>query len=95
MLDSEFSVMYVCPDGSLWICHSCDRTLKRGTLPVQAKANGFQLDPIPPELDRLNELEIRLISLRIPFLQMVELPSGRQQSIHDPTVHVPSNVDYM
>ena len=35
-LESVFSVMYVCPDGSQWICHSCDRTLKRGTLPVQA-----------------------------------------------------------
>ena len=93
MLDSVFSVMYVCPDGSQWICHSCDRTLKRGTLPVQAKANGFQLDLIPPELDGLNELEIRLISLRIPFMKMVALPSGRQQSIHGPAVNVPSNVD--
>ena len=71
MLQSVFSVMYVCPDGSQWMCHSCDRTIKRGTLPVQAKANGFQLDPIPPELDGLNELEIRLISLRIPFMKMV------------------------
>ena len=93
MLDSVFSVMYVCPNGSQWICHSCDRTLKRGTLPVQAKANGFQLDLIPPELDGLNELEIRLISLRIPFMKMVALPSGRQQSIHGPAVNVPSNVD--
>ena len=93
MLHSVFSVMYVCPDGSQWICHSCDRTLKRGTLPVQAKANGFHLDPIPPELDGLNELEIRLISLRIPFMKMVALPSGRQQSIHGPAVNVPSNVD--
>ena len=93
MLDSVFSVMYVCPDGSQRICHSCDRTLKRGTLPVQAKANGFQLDLIPPELDGLNELEIRLISLRIPFMKMVALPSGRQQSIHGPAVNVPSNVD--
>ena len=93
MLHSVFSVMYVCPDGSQWICHSCDRTLKRGTLPVQAKANGFQLDLIPPELDGLNELEIRLISLRIPFMKMVALPSGRQQSIHGPAVNVPSNVD--
>ena len=93
MLDTVFSVMYVCPDGSQWICHLCDRTLKRGTLPVQAKANGFQLDPIPPELDGLNELEICLISLRIPFMKMVALPSGRQQSIHGPAVNVPSNVD--
>ena len=81
MLDSVFSVMYVCPNGSQWMCHSCDRTLKRGTLPVQAKANGFQLDLIPPELDGLNELEIRIISLRIPFMKMVALPSGRQQSM--------------
>ena len=90
MLDSVFSVMYVCPDGSQWICHSCDRTLKRGRLLVQAKGNGFQLDPIPPEFDGLNELEICLISLRIPFMKLVGLPSGKQQSIHGPAVNVPS-----
>ena len=62
-------------------------------MPLQAKANGLQLCPIPPELSSLNLLELRLISLRVPFMKMVALPSGKQRSIHGPAVNVPSKVD--
>ena len=48
---------------------------------------------LPPELSDLNALELRLISLRVPFMKMVALPSGKQQSIHGPAVNVPSKVD--
>ena len=37
-------------DGNEWVCRTCDRTLKRGNMPLQAKANGLQLCPVPPEL---------------------------------------------
>ena len=50
-------------------------------MPVQAKANHLQLDPILDELSNLNALELRLISLRVPFMKMVALPSGKQRSI--------------
>ena len=69
---------------------TCDRTLKRGDS-LQAKANGLQLSEIPPELSDLNALEIRLICLRVPFMKMVALPSGKQRSIQH--VNVPSKVD--
>ena len=62
-------------------------------MPLQAKANGLTLCPIPPELSGLNLLELRLISLRVPFMKMVALPSGKQRSIHGPAVNVPSKVD--
>ena len=62
-------------------------------MPLQAKANGLQLCNIPPELSDLNALELRLISLRVPFMKMVALPSGKQRSIHGPAVNVPSRVD--
>ena len=65
----------------------------RGNIPVQAKANGLQLHPIPPEVSNLNLLEIRLISLRVPFMKMVALPSGKQRCIHGPAVNVPSKFD--
>ena len=80
-------------DGKQWVCHTCDRTLKRGTMPLQAKANGLQLCPVPPELSGLNALELRLICLRVPFMKMVALPTGKQRSIHGPAVNVPSKVD--
>ena len=62
-------------------------------MPLQAKANGLQLPEIPPELADLNALELRLICLRLPFMKMVALPSGKQRSIHGPAVNVPSKVD--
>ena len=64
--------------GKEWVCKTCDRTLKRGNMPLKAKA--FQL-------------ELRLICLCLPFMKMVALPSGKQRSIHGPPVNVPSKVD--
>ena len=84
---------YISFGGKEWICKTCDRALRRGYMPVQAKANGLQLSDVPPELSGLNPLELRLICLRLPFMKMVALPSGKQRSIHGPAVNVPSKVD--
>ena len=59
-------------------------------MPLQAKANGLQLCQVPPELSSLNALELRL---RVPFMKMVALPTGKQRSIHGPAVNVPSKLD--
>ena len=75
-----------------WICRTCDHALKRGKLPAQAKANNLQIEDIPPELSDLNPLEVRLISLRIPFMKMVALPCGKQHAIHGPAVNVPTDL---
>lgn len=48
---------------------------------------------IPIELSNLNALELRLISLRVPFMKMVALPSGKHRCIHGPAVNVPSKLD--
>ena len=37
--------------------------------------------------------ELRLISLRVPFMKMVALPSGKQRCIHGPAVNVLSKLD--
>ena len=84
---------YISNDGNEWVCLTYDGALKRGVMPLQAKANGLQLCIVPPELSDLNALELRLISLRVPFMKMVALPSGKQRSIHGPAVNVPSKVD--
>ena len=55
-------------------------------MPTQAKANNLVLEPIPIELRDLNSMEIRLISLRIPFMKMMALPCGKQKEIHGPAV---------
>ena len=51
----------------------------------------MELGSEPAELSCLNALEQRLISLRVPFMKMVALPSGKQRCIHGPAVNVPSN----
>ena len=93
MLESVFSMEYVCSDGSQWICRTCNIQLKRGSLPVQAKANGLALNVVPCELSDLRPLELRLICLRVPFMKMVALPTGKQRCIHGPAVNVPSKLD--
>ena len=95
LLNCVFSadLRYVCDTGDEYVCKTCDRALKRGVMPLQAKANGLKLSEIPPELADLNALELRLICLRLPFMKMVALPSGKQRSIHGPAVNVPTKVD--
>ena len=91
LLHSVFSanLSHSSSDGKEYICKTCDRALARGSMPLQAKANELQLSEIPPELSGLNALELRLISLRVPFMKMVALPSGKHRSIHGPAVNVP------
>ena len=75
-----------------WICMTCDSNLKKGKLPSCSKANkmGF---PDKPDILNLTSLEERLISPRIPFMQIRELPRGGQLSIHGNIVNVPSDVN--
>ena len=89
LLEQIFSAThtYISSDGKQWVCKTCDAALKRGNLPLQAKANELQLCPVPSELANLNMLELRLISLRVPFMKMVALPSGKQRCIHGPAVN--------
>ena len=76
----------------IWVCRTCDYTLKRGKMPAQAKANNLVLEDVPVELSDLNTMEVRLISLRIPFMKMVALPCGKQRAIHGPAVNVPTDL---
>ena len=39
------------------------------------------------------DFELKLICLRVPFVKMVALPSGKQRSIRGPADNVPSKVD--
>ena len=72
-------ISYISCDGKEWVGKTCDRALKRGNMPLQAKANGLQLSQVPPELSNLNALELGLICLRLPFMKMVALPWWKSQ----------------
>ena len=79
-------------DNNEWICLTCHSNLSNGKLPVCSKGNkmGF---PVKPECLNLTPLEERLISPRIPFMQIRELPRGGQLSIHGNVVNVPADVN--
>ena len=49
--------------------------------------------PVKPQCFNLTPLEERLISRRIPFMQIRELPRGGQLSIHGNVVNVPADVN--
>lgn len=49
--------------------------------------------PVKPECLNLTPLEEKLISPRIPFMQICELPRGGQLSIHGNVVNVPADVN--
>ena len=67
---------------AIYICKTCHSALSRGNMPLLSKANGLDFTSeheIPKVLSEINELETRLISLRIPFMKLVALPAGKQR----------------
>ena len=79
-------------DNTKWICSTCHSNLSNGKLPVCSKANKMEF-PVKPQCLNLTPLEERLISPRIPFMQIRELPRGGQLSIHGNVVNVPADVN--
>jgi hypothetical protein len=75
-----------------WICGTCHSNLKAGKLPVCSKANNMSF-PEKPDVLNLTSLEERMISPRIPFMQLREPPRGGQLSIHGNVVNVPADVN--
>ena len=74
-----------------WICHTCLSALRDSKLPKLSVANGMKWPDKPPELN-LHQLEERLIALRIPFMQIRELPRGGQYSLKGNVINVPVDI---
>ncbi|CAG2195135.1 unnamed protein product [Mytilus edulis] len=62
-------------------------------MPADAFANGLQLPPIPDQLNSLNKLEKQLISVRIPFMKIIQLPKGNQRGFIGPCVSIPTDIE--
>ena len=74
-----------------WICLTCMGAIRDEKVPKLSVANGMKWPDKPPELD-LHQLEERLISLRIPFMQIRELPRGGQYSLKGNVIYVPVDI---
>ena len=75
-----------------WICSTCLCNIKNKKVPKLSVVNGMKFPQKPPEL-YLNSLEERLISLRIPFMQIRALNSGGQLSLKGSVVNVPADIE--
>ncbi|CAF1508815.1 unnamed protein product [Rotaria magnacalcarata] len=63
-----------------WICRLCSDKIKKQQLPSRALLNKLEICEIPAELKKLNNLEKHLIALRLPFMKIVNLTSGKLSS---------------
>lgn len=79
-------------DDTEWICPTCHRNIKAREIPSFAVVNGMWFPEKPPDLN-ITELGERLISPRIPFMQLVEKTRGEQKSLRRNVVNVPSEVN--
>lgn len=72
-------------------CRSCFRCLKGGKIPAMShcQSNGYAYPPIPPDLPPLNPIEERLISPRIPFMQIRRLRRIGSYGIIGQVINVP------
>ena len=74
-----------------WICHTCLSALRENKPPKLSVANGMKWPDKPAELN-LHQLEERLIALRIPFMQIRELPRDGQYSLKGNVINVPVDI---
>ncbi|CAF1462654.1 unnamed protein product, partial [Rotaria sordida] len=83
---------------SKWICKLCSDKIKKQQMPSRAIVNKLKVCAVPSELKRLNNLEKHLIALRLPFMKIVNLTSGKlssrlaQKGTKGPLHCVPSDV---
>ena len=73
------------------MCQTCLIYLSKNKVSPCAIVNGMQF-PHKPALSDLNELECRLLSLRITLKKLMQAPRGKQLNIHGNIVNVPADV---
>ena len=85
-LSDEHSV-----NGMKWVCVTCWKMLKQGRTPKFWIHNGLKFPDKPIEL-QLSSLEERLVSPRLPFMQLREMPRGGQLNLRGNVVNVPADI---
>lgn len=79
-------------DNKEWVCKTCLLAVQQDKIPTCSLANDIKFPPIPEEL-KLTHLEERLISPRLAFMQLKELPRGVQLNSKGNIVNVPADVN--
>ncbi|KAK3090521.1 hypothetical protein FSP39_012459 [Pinctada imbricata] len=74
-----------------WICSTCKSNVQKNVIPKLSVINGMKWPARPLEL-KLHPMEERVVALRIPFMQMRELPRGGQYCVKGNVVNVPVDI---
>lgn len=80
------------------ICSTCKTALDKPNIPIMSTYNGFKYPPFPtnPPLPRLDQVSERLISPRLPFMQIRRLRHVHGQfGIYGQVINVPVEVNTM
>ncbi|XP_065305470.1 uncharacterized protein [Dermacentor albipictus] len=79
------------------LCNTCKGSLRGQKIPLYSVSNGYTYPPMPEGLPRFNPVAERLLSPRIPFVQIRRLMNWKngQYGIKGPIVNVPVDTDQM
>lgn len=78
------------------LCSTCDTSLRKNKVPTLATYNGFTYPTIPVGLPKLDLVSERLVSPRLPFMQIRRLSHVHgQYGIYGQVINVPVSVDNM
>ena len=89
---SEFLTKYKSKGNIEWICQGCWDSARLGKSPKFWVHNGLKFTEKPKELE-VSNLEERLVSPRLPFMQLQEMPRGGQVNLKGNIVNVPADVN--
>ena len=78
-------------DDKEWICETRLVSLRKGNVPKLSVLRGLMFPDKPPELE-LHALEERLISPRIPFMSIYQLPREGQFQLQGSVINVPVDI---
>ena len=87
----KFNSNHLSFDKQIYCCLTCLESACKGKTPKLWIKNGLKFPNQPVEL-QLTNLEERLVSPRIPFMQLRQMPRGGQISLKGNVVNVPSDV---
>lgn len=79
------------------ICSTCFQSIRANKVPIMARINGFKYPERPPHLPELDIITERLVSPRLPFLQVKRLRwrNQGQYGVKGQICNVPVNVNSM
>ncbi|XP_044588740.1 uncharacterized protein LOC123267918 [Cotesia glomerata] len=84
------------PMANTQLCNTCVQALNKNNIPLMSTYNGFKFPEMPENLPALDLISERLISPRIPFMQIRRLRHvNGQYGIYGQIINVPVSVNNM